>query len=87
MKRDVPTQAGVGFTIFVAAATFAIAVVAGIFLIHQSETTSRANAQWRALAQAQMSLAEAPDIQRALRMARSTEVTTPPRVDPGALAP
>ena len=83
MKRDVPTQAGVGFTIFVAAATLAIAVVAGIFLIHQSETASRSNAQWRALALAQMSLAETPDMQRALRMApRSTEVTPPPASTP-----
>ena len=60
MKRDIPTQAGVGFTIFVAAATFAIAVVAGIFLVYQSETTLGSNVQLRTLAQAQMSLAEAP---------------------------
>ena len=69
MKREIPTQAGIGFTIFVAAATFAIAVVAGIFLIYQSETTMGSNAQLRTLAQAQMSLPEAPDMQRALRMA------------------
>ena len=69
MKRHSPTEAGIGFTIFVAAATFAIAVVAGIFLIYQSETILGSNAQLRALAQARMSLAEAPDLQRALRMA------------------
>ena len=83
MKRDVPTQAGIGFTILVAAATFVIAVVAGIFLLYQSETTLGSNAQLRALAQAQMSLAEAPDKQRNLLMGpRSTEVTPPPASTP-----
>ena len=79
MKRDAPTQAGVGFTIFVAAATFVIAVVAGIFLLYQSETTLSSNAQLRALAQAQISLAEGPDMQRALR--------TPPSAPNGVIPP
>jgi hypothetical protein len=69
MKRHSPTEAGVGFTIFVAAATFVIAVVAGIFLIYQSETTLSSNIQLRELAQAQMSLAEAPGPQRGLQAA------------------
>ena len=60
MKRDIRTEAGVAFTIFVAAATFVIAVVAGIFLIYQSEATLGSNARLRALAQAQMS--PAPDV-------------------------
>ena len=55
MKRHSPTEAGIGFTIFIAAATFAIAVVAGIFLIYQSDATVSYNAQLRGLAQAQMS--------------------------------
>ena len=42
--------------IFVAAATFVIAVVAGIFLIYQSETTLGFNTQGRVLAQAQTSV-------------------------------
>ena len=74
MKRDIPTQAGIGFTIFVAAATFAIAVVAGIFLIYQPETNFGSNAQSRALAQAQMSLADAPGARRGLRAAPSAPV-------------
>ena len=54
MKRDIPMEAGIGFTILIAAATLAIAVVAGIFLIYQSDMT----AQLRTPEQAQMSLAE-----------------------------
>jgi len=56
MKRYDPSEAGIGFTIFVAAATFVIAVVAGIFLIYQSETTLGSNTQLHALAQAQMAV-------------------------------
>ncbi len=37
MKRDVPTQIGVGFTIVVASATLLIAVMAGLFLIWQPD--------------------------------------------------
>ena len=76
MKRDIPAQAGIGFTILVAAATFAVAVVAGIFLIYQPETSWGSNAQLRALAQAQMqaqmSPAEMPDVQRGVRTAGSS---------------
>jgi hypothetical protein len=81
MKRDVPAQAGIGFTILVAAATFAVAVVAGIFLIYQSETTLVSNPQLRALAQSQMSLAETPDGQRGPGAAGL--FTAPPAPIPG----
>ena len=53
MKRHSPAEAGIGFMLLVAAATFVIAVVAGIFLIYQSETTMGSNTQLRALAQAE----------------------------------
>ena len=55
MKRHSPTEPGIAFTIFVAAATFVIAVVAGIFLIYQSDATVSYNAQLRGLAQVQTS--------------------------------
>ena len=47
MKRDLPTQVGIGFTIVVASATFLVAVVAGLFLIWQpapDTLTQRASA-------------------------------------------
>ena len=37
MKRDVPTQVGIGFTILVGSATFLVAVLAGVFLIWQPD--------------------------------------------------
>jgi hypothetical protein len=37
MKRDLPTQVGIGFTIVVASATFLVAVIAGLFLIWQPD--------------------------------------------------
>ena len=37
MKRDLPTQVGIGFTIVVASATFLVAVMAGLFLIWQPD--------------------------------------------------
>ena len=62
MKRHSPAEAGIGFTIFVAAATFVIAVVAGIFLIYQSEMTWGSNAQLRPLVQAQITPAQSPEL-------------------------
>jgi uncharacterized membrane protein YdcZ (DUF606 family) len=56
MKRDIPTEAGIGFTILIAAATLAVAVVAGIFLIYQSDINLTLNTPSRAPVQAQMSL-------------------------------
>lgn len=35
MKRDVATQAGIVFTLLVAVATLAVAVIAGLFLIFE----------------------------------------------------
>ncbi len=64
MKRDRPTQAGIGFTILIAAATLAVAVVAGIFLIYQSEMNLGFNTQFRPVVQAQISPAVTPDLQR-----------------------
>jgi len=58
MKRDIPTQAGIAFTILVAAATFAVAVIAGIFLIYQSDMNLSPNASSGASGQGLMSLAE-----------------------------
>jgi uncharacterized membrane protein len=60
VKRDIPTEAGIGFTILIAAATLAVAVIAGIFLIYQSEMNVSLNAQSRAPGQAQMTLVEPP---------------------------
>jgi hypothetical protein len=37
MKRNVPTQVGIGFTILVASATFLVAIMAGLFLIFQPD--------------------------------------------------
>ena len=53
MKRDIPTKAGLGFTVLIAAAPLAVPVVAGIFLIYQSET----NAQLRTPHRVQITLA------------------------------
>ena len=54
MKRDLPTQVGIGFTIVVASATFLVAVMAGIFLIWQPDvqtlTQQRAQAPQISLA-------------------------------------
>lgn len=60
MKRDLPTQAGIGFTIAVAVATFLVAVVAGLFLIWQPDTAMFT----RSSAVTQVSLAAPPDVQR-----------------------
>ena len=43
MKRDIPTEAGIGFTLLVAAVTFAVAVIAGIFLIYEPGLSGMAN--------------------------------------------
>ena len=40
--RDIPAKAGIGFTLIVAAATFAVALVAGIFLIWETARASSA---------------------------------------------
>ena len=64
MKRDIPTQAGIGFTILIAAATFVVAVVAGIFLIYQSEMNVSLNAQFPPPMQAQISPAQTLDLQQ-----------------------
>jgi len=61
MKHDIPTEAGVGFTLIIAAATFAIAVGAGIFLIYEPDLP---NAQSGIATQSQISLAQTPDAER-----------------------
>jgi len=60
MKRDLPTQAGIGFTIAVAFATFLVAVVAGLFLIWQPDTALIIQSR----AATQVSFAAPPDVQR-----------------------
>jgi len=45
MKADVPTQVGIGFTIFVAAATFLVALVAALFLIWEPDAGTLTAAQ------------------------------------------
>ena len=77
MKRDIPTQAGIGFTLLVAASTFAVAVTAGIFLVYESSMATAPSAQIEAPAQPQISLAQAPD------MRRGPEVEHPPSASPG----
>jgi hypothetical protein len=64
MKRDIPTQAGIGFTFVVAALTFAVAVIAGIFLFYQSGITTAPSAQIDAPAESQISLAQMPNLRR-----------------------
>jgi hypothetical protein len=64
-KTDLSTQAGIGFTIVVAAATFLVAVVAGLFLIWQPDPatlTQRGQAT-------QISLAAPPDVPRGAKTA------------------
>jgi hypothetical protein len=63
MKKDIPTGAGIIFTILVAAATLAVAVVAGIFLVYQSDMTLGFNGQ--SPGPAQISLAQRSDAQPA----------------------
>jgi len=57
MKRDVPTQLGIGFTIVVASATFLVAVIAGLFLIWQPDAGTLTE---RGAASPQISLAAPP---------------------------
>jgi hypothetical protein len=59
-KMDLSTQAGIGFTIVVAAATFLVAVVAGLFLIWQPDAATFTQ-QGQAT---QVSLAAPPDVHR-----------------------
>jgi hypothetical protein len=61
MKRDIPTGAGIGFTILIAAATLAVAVVAGIFLVYQSEMTLGFSGPVPSPGPTQMSLAQRSD--------------------------
>ena len=64
MKRDLSLKASIGFTVLVATVTFAIAVVAGLFLIWQTGPGRTAfEIRTRATPQAQISLA-APDVKR-----------------------
>ena len=70
MKRDIPTEAGIGFTLIVAAATFAVAVIAGIFLIWESGGTPSAQFRGPGQTQSQVSLI-APDVQRGPQTERS----------------
>jgi hypothetical protein len=77
MKRDIPTQAGIGFTLLVAALTFAVAAMAGIFLFYQSGMVTVPIAQIEAPAQSQISLAQAPDVRR------GSQVEHPPSASPG----
>jgi hypothetical protein len=58
MKRDIPTEAGIGFTLVVAAVTFAVAVIAGIFLIYEPGLDG-----FRARAQGQVAMIQSPDAQ------------------------
>lgn len=60
MKRDVPTQIGIGFTILVASATFLVAVMAGMFLIWQPDANTLTQ---RAEQAPQISLAAPPQPQ------------------------
>jgi hypothetical protein len=62
MRSDVPTQVGIGFTIVVAAATFLVAVMAGLFLIWQPD--ARTLTQVRN-APSQLSFAAPADVRRA----------------------
>ena len=57
MKRDIPTQVGIGFTILVASATFLVAVMAGLFLIWQPDASTLTQ---RAAQSPQISLAAQP---------------------------
>ena len=64
MKRDLPTQMGIGITIVVASATFLVAVMAGLFLIWQPDAATLT--QQRA-ASPQISLAAQPQSQSVAR--------------------
>lgn len=59
MKRDIPTEAGIGFTLLIAAVTFAVAVIAGIFLIYEPGLSG-----FRTQTQAQLAMIETPDARR-----------------------
>ena len=63
MKNDMPTQAGIGLTLILAATTFAIAVVAGIFLLYQPDAVLP-NGESSIAPQAQISMAPTPDAER-----------------------
>ena len=64
MKRDIPTEAGIGFTLLVAAVTFAVAVIAGIFLIYEPGLSGMANNGVRAQTRAQVAMIGRPDARR-----------------------
>jgi hypothetical protein len=81
MKRDIPTQAGIGFTLLVAALTFAVAVIAGIFLFYQSGMVTAPSAQIETPAQSKISLAQAPAATADVR--RGSQVEHPPSASPG----
>jgi hypothetical protein len=59
MKRDIPMEAGIGFTLLIAAVTFAVAVIAGIFLIYEPGLDG-----FRGQTQAQVAMIQGPDARR-----------------------
>jgi hypothetical protein len=63
MKRDIPTQAGIGLALIIATATFIIAIVAGIFLIYEPEIMP-SDAQTYVVPPSQVSIAQTRDAER-----------------------